>query len=242
MFWNGFECKDFIFENRRAKVIIPDCEEKKDVLILKTEYFNAFPEAEIELVKQGFYLCFVENDSRWGYEEDIDRKARFIEFVAAEYGTKAKCVPVGMSCGGLIAVRFAAKYPHLVACLYLDAPVMNYMSCPCGFGSGKRCDDDFPEILDVFGMKSISELICYRDMPMDKIPALGENKIPVILVAGDSDEIVPYHENGILLEEYYKKRNLPIEVYIKENCNHHPHSLDDPSPIIEFILFETVNK
>lgn len=236
MKWNGFECEEFLFDGKNAKIIYPDCESPKKTLILKTEYFNAFPEAEIELVKLGFCLCFVENDSRWGYESDIDRKADFVEFVAKKLGTHAKCVPVGMSCGGLIAVRFAAKYPQLVSCLYLDAPVINYLSYPWGFGVSKRCDEDFPEILNVFGMKSISDLICYRRMPMDMIPTLAENKIPVILVSGDSDTIVPYNENGILLERHYKERSLPVAVHIKEGGDHHPHGLETPEPIVDFIL------
>ena len=234
--WNGFECEDFIFDGKNAKIIYPGCETPQKTLILKTEYFNAFPEAEIELLKLGYYLCFVENGSRWGYESDIDRKADFIGFVANKLGTQAKCVPVGMSCGGLIAVRFAAKYPHLVSCLYLDAPVMNYMSYPCGFGISKRCDDDFPEIFEVLGLSGMSELISYRKMPADMIPVLAENKIPVILVSGDSDTIVPYCENGILLEKYYSERSLPVEVHIKKGGDHHPHCLDDPKPIVDFIL------
>ena len=42
-----------------------------------------------------------------------------------------------MSCGGLCAINFAAKYPDLVSVLYLDAPVVNLLSCPMGFGVGE---------------------------------------------------------------------------------------------------------
>lgn len=35
--------------------------------------------------------------------------------------------------------------------------------------------------------------------------------------------------------DYYKKNNLQIEYVLKENCDHHPHSLDDTKPIIEFV-------
>ena len=39
-----------------------------------------------------------------------------------------------MSCGGMHAVYIAAKYPEYVSLLYLDAPVLNLLSCPCGIG------------------------------------------------------------------------------------------------------------
>lgn len=235
MIWNGFECHEFVFDGMNARVVIPELKIKNPVLAIKTEYWNAFPETEIELLRQGFYLGFIENENRWGADSDLDRKAEFVKYVTQKYALAPKCVPVGMSCGGLIAIKFAANYPELVACLYVDAPVLNYMSCPCGFGIGDACCEDFPEIFDSLGLKNVSELICYLDMPMHRIPDLVKNKIPVILVAGDSDKTVPYEENGFLLEKAYRENGLPIEVHIKKDCAHHPHGLDNPEPIVSFI-------
>ncbi len=235
MKWKNFECHEFVFDGMNTRVVIPDKKIINPVLAVKTEYWNAFPNAEIELVNRGFYLAFIENENRWGADRDLDRKAEFVRYVIEKYNLAPKCVPVGMSCGGLIAIKFAAKYPALVACLYVDAPVLNYMSCPCGFGVGESCIEDFPEIFESLGIRNVSELICYLDMPMHRIPALVENKIPVILVAGDSDKTVPYEENGILLEKAYRENGLPIEVHIKKGCGHHPHGFDDPAPIIDFI-------
>lgn len=236
MKWNGFECKEFIFDGQEATVVFPDIKIKNPVLAVKTEYWNAFPETEIELLKKGFFLCFIENENRWGANADLDRKAEFVKSVINEYGLSAKCVPVGMSCGGLIAIKFAAKHPELVACLYIDAPVLNYMSCPCGFGIGDACCEDFPEIFGSLGLKNISELICYTDMPMHRLPALVEAKIPVVMVAGGADKTVPYEENGILLEKAYRENGVDLEVFIKPDCAHHPHGLPDPKQIVDFIL------
>ena len=54
-----------------------------------------------------------------------------------------------------------------------------------------------------------------------------ENDIPVVLVAGDCDDVVPYEENGALLERFYKQNGGKICVHVKEGCNHHPHGLSD---------------
>jgi len=240
--WKGFPCEHFVFEDHEATVVFPKEGTACGRLMVKTEYRDAFPEAaEIPLLKKGFHLCFLKNDNRWGVDEDLDRKARFIRFVCEKYGLSTRVVPVGMSCGGLIAIKLAARYPGLMACLYLDAPVVNYMSCPCGFGVGEVLGDGsgIPEILEALKMDSISQLLGYRDMPLDSIPTLIENHIPVILVAGDSDVTVPYCENGVLVEEAYKKAEEDIEVYIKPGCDHHPHGLADPAPVVDFILRHT---
>ena len=81
----------------------------------------------------------------------------------------------------------------------------------------------------------LSQLICYREHPIDKMQLLLENRIPVILVYGDSDNIVPYEENGAVLEKYYRENGGIIVSIGKENCAHHPHGLDDNTPIIEFV-------
>lgn len=226
-------CENFKFEDHDAVVAIPKAK-PNGRLAIKTEYWGAFKATETALLDEGFHVCFIQNDNRWGTDVDLDRKARFIKHVNEKYNTK-KCVPVGMSCGGLFAIKLAAKYPELIECLYIDAPVLNYMSCPCGFGIGNPLSANHEEILGALNLNSISELLSYREMPLDKLPILIENKIPVVMVAGDSDKLVPFIENGILLENAYKNTDIPLEVYIKPGCDHHPHGLQDPTPVVEFI-------
>ena len=235
--WMGYRCEKVQFEGREAIIVRPEVETANRCLAVKTEYWDAFPEAiEIPLLENGFHLCYIKNENRFGMDEDLDRKARFIRFVQEKYGLRKKCVPVGMSCGGMIAIKLAARYPELVSCLYLDAPVINYMSWPCGFGIGTNHPEDYSEILNALGLRDISQLIAFRDMPLDRIGTLVVNKIPVVMVSGDSDQTVPYCENGIYLEKAYKDSGVEIEVYIKPGGDHHPHGLQEPGGILEFIL------
>ena len=231
--WNGFERIDFLFEGRPAILVFPKDENKCNKWMLKTEYFDAFPQFEIDMVSRGWHLAFIANKTRWCLDEDLDLKARFADFLKEEFGLYEKCVPVGMSCGGLIGTKFAAKYPQKVSCLYIDAPVLNLLSCPADFGIGKG--GLFEEFTQATGITK-SQLICYREHPIDKMHILLENGLPIILVAGDSDSIVPYCENGAILEKFYKENGGEIEVYIKPGCEHHPHGLEDTTPIINFVM------
>ena len=240
--WNGFDCEALTFEGYEAQIVFPKAGTACGGLAVKTEYRDAFPETECRLLELGFHLCYIRNRNRWGTDDDLDRKARFIRYVTARHHLKAKCALVGMSCGGLIAVKLAARYPELVSCLYLDAPVINYMSCPCGFGVGEPLNPDLSEILDALGLDSVSRLLAYRDMPLDHLNDLTRNRIPIVLVAGDADHVVPFCENGIFVQEACKNAGTEIEVYLKPGCDHHPHGLADPAPITDFILRHTCPK
>ena len=43
-------------------------------------------------------------------------------------------------------------------------------------------------------------------------------------------------ENTTVLESRYKRHGGPIHVIHKPGVGHHPHCLEDPKPIVEFIL------
>ena len=230
--WNGFRRIDFTFEARDAILVFPHKANENRNWLFKTEYFDAFPDFEIEMLKKGWHLAYIKNITRWCLDEDIDLKKRFCSYLSEKFGLYEKCVPVGMSCGGMFACKFAAKYPECVSALYLDAPVMNLLSCPAGLGkAGNRL---WPEYVSATGM-DLSQLICYREHPIDKMHLLLQHNIPVFLVYGDADDVVPYEENGLLLEKFYRENGGVIVTVGKENAGHHPHGLTNHTMLIEFV-------
>ena len=82
---------------------------------------------------------------------------------------------------------------------------------------------------------TISDLLSYLNHPMDNIIDLYKYKIPIILVCGEVDTVVPYTENVAVLKRLYEENNGIIQTILKPNCNHHPHGLEDPTPIVNFI-------
>ncbi len=233
--WNGFKIEEFIFAERKARLVYPDCE-KNGKLLLKTEYWDAFPNLEIECLKRGYCLCNIEHYTRWGASEEIDIMADFVRHVAKKLGFKEKCIPVGMSCGGLQGTLLAEKYPELVSVLYLDAPVLNILSmanlgeCPVTAASALF----WRELVATYGF-SRSTIVNFRKSPIDNMAPLIENNIPIIMLYGNMDNVVVYEENGKVLENYYKENGGIMKVIPRSMCEHHPHGLDDPTPIINFI-------
>lgn len=236
--WNGFKRLDFDFIGRETIVVFADETNRTDKWLLKTEYFDAFPETELALIARGYNLVYLKNITRWGNIDDFEKKFLLSKFLTKEYGFRPSCATVGMSCGGLHAVYLAAKHPEMVSVMYLDAPVLNLLSCPSYMGlppKTKEIGENFwTEFYEAKGITR-SELICRRDHPIDMAHVLLEHKIPIILVSGDSDQTVPYCENGALLEKLYRENSGEIEVYIKKDGDHHPHGLPDVSKVVEFI-------
>ncbi len=230
--WNEFESEEFSYFGRRGTIVYPKAP-KNGKLLLKTEYREAFPDVEIALLNKGYTLCNLVLSNRWGTKEEIDVLANFVEFVCEKFGFEHKCIPVGMSCGGLIATLLAERYPHLVSVMYLDAPVLNILSM-CGLGEAEFDAGFWRELVNCYGF-SKSTVINFRESPIDHMEVLIENSIPVIMCYGNSDNVVIYGENGQVLEDYYKQNGGDIKVICRSMCGHHPHGLTDPTPIVDFI-------
>lgn len=230
--WHGYERLDFEFQGRRAILVCPKSPCEGNKWLYKTEYFEAFPMFEIEMLKRGYYVAHIANKSRLCPEEDTDMRPQFCVFLKSEFGLNEKCLPVGMSCGGMQAVYFAAKYPQYVAALYIDAPVLNLLSWPLGLGVSKgACQEEFSRDIGI----SVAEMLNYRKHPIDCKEKLLKSGIPIFMVCGDSDITVPYNENGKILSDYFKANNGNLTEILKAGCDHHPHGLEDYTPLLEFV-------
>ena len=70
--YHGYKRIQFTFEGRDAILVFPKEADPQGRWLLKTEYFDAFPEFELEMVKRGFHLAFVKNITRWHKSESDD--------------------------------------------------------------------------------------------------------------------------------------------------------------------------
>jgi pimeloyl-ACP methyl ester carboxylesterase len=90
-------------------------------------------------------------------------------------------------------------------------------------------------VLKVYGLTE-EQALSYRMNPVDNLAPLAKAKIPLLHVCGDADDVVPLDENTRLVESRYKELGGEITVIIKPGVGHHPHSLKDPAPIVDFVL------
>ena len=76
----------------------------------------------------------------------------------------------------------------------------------------------------------------WKGNPIDILEPIAKAKIPIIHVVGDKDDVVPIDENTMVLKERYEKLGGHVELIVKAGVGHHPHSLTDPTPIVDYIL------
>ncbi len=145
-----------------------------------------------------------------------------------------------MSRGGLIIFNWGNINADKVACIYADAPVCDFKSWPGGKGNGKGSKKDWEICLEQYGFNE-NIALQFNGNPIDHMENIASLKVPILNVVGDADEVVPVAENTALLEKRLHDLGWKMEIIHKPGVGHHPHSLQNPKPIVDFILSHTQN-
>ena len=233
--WNGYMKIGFTVGGRESFLICPGRAAPGMPWVWRCEFFGAFDAADRVLLRQGWHIAYHRVSDMYGCPESVKMMHEFQTEVCEQFGLARQAVLFGFSRGGMYAVNYAAKYPYEAAALYLDAPVMDIASWPCGKGGNEACAE---ECLSIYGLTR-ETLADFRGNPLDKAEIIAAERIPVILVAGGADRTVPWDENGALFDARVRAADGVIETIVKPDCDHHPHSLEDPRPITDFIAAHT---
>lgn len=188
----------------------------------------------MKLAGDGFYFVHIKVGNTFGCPAAQKHFEAFYDFLRSK-GLASKGALIGISRGGLYAFRFAAAHPDRVTCVYGDAPVCDFKSWPAGKGQGEGSPADWQSLIKCYGFANEAEALAYRGNPVDNLAPLAKAGIPVILVVGDVDTTVPWLENAAIVEQRYQKLGGTVSIFHKKTCNHHPHGLDNPAPVVDLI-------
>ncbi|HQT23254.1 alpha/beta hydrolase [Daejeonella sp.] len=239
--WNGFEIIEFKFNGVDAKIVFPKKPNLSKNWIWRTQFWAHEPQTDIALLNQGFHVVYVDVVDLYGNKVAVNRLSDFYTFLIKNFGLNKKTVLEGMSRGGLDAFNWASENTDKVFCIYVDAPVCDIKSWPGGLGKGQGSKNDWEKCLKAYGLTELS-VKEFKGIPLNNCIKLAKAKIPIISVCGDADIVVPFEENSLKLAEIYCAAGGKIELIVKKGVGHHPHSLQDPKPIVDFILKHTKNR
>lgn len=234
--YNGYDRYDFVVDGCECLVVCPHMEAPGRPWIWRAEFFDHRPDTDLALLAKGFHLVYMNVGNTFGCPSAMDHFDVMYEVLTQEYGLNPKAVMEGYSRGGLYCYNWARRDPSRVACIYGDAPVCDFKSWPAGRGLGPGNPEEWAKLLGDYGFASEAEALAYPGNPVDNLQPLAAAGIPLIHVFGDADESVPWEENTQVVYERYTALGGHMELIRKPGVAHHPHSLDDPTPIVDFIL------
>ncbi|HEY0074859.1 MAG TPA: GDSL-type esterase/lipase family protein [Abditibacteriaceae bacterium] len=235
--WNGFNRYDFpIGQNKTISIIAPTNPLPGKLWAWKGEFLDAFPKTEIELLNRGVHIVYLSAPNLLGAPEAVQHWNEAYQELTTGYAMAKKPALIGLSRGGLYCFNWGIANPDKVACIYADAAVLDIKSWPGGKGKGKGSPADWQQAIKVYGFQNEGEAIAFKGNPIDNLKPLADAKLPLIFVYGDADDVVPWDENTGIVAERYKALGGTIELIAKPGIGHHPHGLDDPKPVVEFIL------
>jgi pimeloyl-ACP methyl ester carboxylesterase len=242
--WQGFERYDFEVDGKPAIVVAPKKALPGNPWAWRGEFFGAFANADEALVAKGFHLAYLGVPDQFGSPAVGKHWDRFYEELTGKYGLAKKVALIGLSRGGLYCFNWAEQNPEKVACIYADAAVCDFKSWPGGtpkhLGKGAGSEDEWKKMLKAYGFRSDAEAIAYKGNPIDNLKPLADAGVPLLHVYGDADDVVPWQENTGIVAERYKKLGGSVTLISKPGVGHHPHGLSDPTPIVDFIVTNTL--
>jgi hypothetical protein len=193
---------------------------------------------ELELVKRGFCVVALNPGNTFGAPQAIAKWDAVYDEMTQKHGLSKRVVMMGLSREGLSIARWAAAHPGRVSCLYMDKAVCDFKSWPGGkLGLGKGSPKDWQSLQEIYGFASEADALAFNKNPVDLAEKLAANKVAIVYVAGAKDDAVPVSENGDRMQAAYAKAGGAFKMIRRETEGHHPHGLEDPTPVADFIQY-----
>jgi len=238
--WNGYVRDNFTFDGRPCSVVQPKKPAPGKPWLWRARFFGHRPEVDLALLDKGFHLVYMDVVEMLGNQEAVEHWNHFYDLVTTKYGLAPKAALEGMSRGGLYVYSWASANPGKVAAIYADAPVCDITTWPMTGPDGAFSPQGWKLLSTAFGFKTPDDARAYRGNPIDILEPLARAKVPLLHVVGDADDVVPVARNTAVLAQRYQALGGEIAVIHKPGIGH-KHGLDDPTPIIQFLLRHTID-
>ncbi len=142
-----------------------------------------------------------------------------------------------MSRGGIYVFNWTAVNPNKVAAVYVDNPLLNinaWTKQMLELPAGKNVM--FEDFKKDYKLTTSEQIAQFKGGPIESVKQIVKGHYPILIVCADEDEAVSPAENTMRFEKKVKALKGKITVIHKPGFKDHPHSLPDPTPIVDFIL------
>jgi len=240
--WHGYTRHNFELEGHAGFIVEPPNPAPGLPWSWCTQWAEAFVERTpaLKLLERGFHHVFLDVFETKFNEEGIKILEKFYALLQ-NLGFHPQGALIGMSYGGLCSLRWAQEHPETVGAIYLDAPV-----CDLGFTCSREneCLNDDMRKFMTHEAQAISvaygvppeKLHEHPLSPLNNYHRIAEDKVPILCIRSGQDQSVNPVTNIDILEKRLKEAGGDIQIVRRDLYGHHPHGLDDPQPLVDFIL------
>ena len=175
-----FCAHDFVVDGAKTILVEPKSPLPGRPWAWRGEFFGAFPNADIELVKHGWHLAYIDVSDQFGSPKAMERWEKFYDLLVVKHGLSPKPALIGLSRGALYCMAWAALHPEKTLLVYLDNGVCDFKSWPGGkpkgLGTGEGSPGEWQKLLKAFDFKDDREAIASTKSGKQPRPARqGEN-------------------------------------------------------------------
>lgn len=241
--WHSFDRYHFTVADRPAYIVVPPEAATGKPWIWRARFPDFHCEADVELVKQGFHIGYVDVAGLLGGPEAMKIGDAFYDDVTQQRGLHSKPVMEGVSRGGLFVYNWAARHPERVTAIYCDTPVLDFKSWPGGQGTGIGSVGTWKQCLKVYNLTE-EDALKFEGIPLNHAAVISENRIPLLHIVSETDTVVPPQENTYELQRRLKTlgHELPVISVAEGTKKSHGHHFTHPDPqqVVDFILKQTL--
>ena len=237
--WHGFERTVFKFEGRNAWVVEPPCALAQGAPWTWTmQWADAFVERTQvpALLARGWRHATIDLFPTRMDEKGLETAAAFQKFLVEKLGFAPQVNLVGMSWGGFFSIRYAAAHPGNVRRIYLDAPLLSFdgFKAAAPAQAAKGAIGPWKNAMPAQGAKWSDD----PRMPINMAKQVADAGIPVLLLFGGKDDVVPPSENALPFISKFIAAGGEITVVQRPEYGHHPHGTDPDkaATILDFFL------
>lgn len=232
----GYECNEFLFNGKVSRVVSPKtCAEGRPWIWRSRFWGGEFTHTDIAMLERGYHIVYNDVADMFGSPTAVAQWENFYDYLISK-GLNKKCTIEALSRGGLIAYNFAVRNGEKINLIYADAPVLDIKSWPISDPNNAKITQ---KLLEAYGFETIEEAKAYDKNPIDNTTKIAKGGFRMLHVCGEEDDVVPMAENTELFITLIESAGGDITYIGKPGVGHHPHSLENPEPIVEIILEAT---
>ena len=239
----GYDKYSFKFAGKNAWVVVPKKAAPGNPWVWRGRWATFHIGPDMILLAKGFHIAYLDTGNMLGCDTALDMWDKFYDYMTQKHGLSKKPVLEAVSRGGLFVLRWAARHPERVACIYGDSIVCDIKSWPLGKWKGDHDNTGIKQLGQYYGLDSEEKILAFKGNPIDDsvVKPIAKAKIPMLLLVDKKDRIVPPAENSLVFAKRYSELGggdveimyVPKDSKTSLKGHHFPHP--DPAKAAAFM-------